>query len=71
VRWRYIRGIDLRLISQPGESDVGVVLPPARSQRHCRPLTDSGFRALYAQLEEQVQKRKTQAIFTAVPGELG
>jgi len=56
VRWRFIRGIDLRLISPPGEPDVGVVLPPVRSQRYCRPLADEGYRALFAQLEGHLQR---------------
>ena len=56
VRWHFIRGIDLRLISLPGRSDVGFVLPPVRFQRHCRPLADEGYRALFAQLEGHVQR---------------
>lgn len=70
VRWRYIRGIDFRLISQPGEPDVGVVLPPARSQRRCRPLADAEYGALCAQLEEHVQNGKAQEGSTVVPTEL-
>ena len=58
VRWRYIRSIDFRLISQPGEPDLGFVLPPARSQRNCRPLADAEYRQLCAQLEEHVQNCK-------------
>ncbi|TFC15146.1 hypothetical protein [Cryobacterium sp. MDB2-10] len=69
VRWRYIRGIDLRLISQPGEPNVGVVLPPARSQRRCRALDDAQYGALYAQLEEHVQNYKAQEVSAVVPGE--
>jgi hypothetical protein len=61
VRWRYVRSIDLRLISQPGEPDVGVVLPPARSQRDCRPLDDAEYGALYEQLEQLVQNNPTAA----------
>jgi hypothetical protein len=60
VRWRYIRSIDFRLISQPGEPDLGFVLPPARSQRNCRPLADAEYRQLCAQLEEHVQNCKGQ-----------
>ncbi|TFC19470.1 hypothetical protein [Cryobacterium glucosi] len=71
VRWRYIRGVELRLISQPGEPDVGVVLPPARSQRCFRPLDEVEYGALCAQLEEHVKYSKAQEDSTVVPGELG
>lgn len=70
VRWRFVRGIDLHLASQPGEPDVGVVLPPATFQRRFCPLPDVEFFKLYAQLEEHLRKSKAQEISTAETGEL-
>ena len=54
VRWRYVRAINLRLISAPGERQVGVVLPPARYRwgyrRGFRPLSDAEFMELQRRL---------------------
>jgi multisubunit Na+/H+ antiporter MnhG subunit len=69
VRWRFIRGIDLRLISLPGEPEVGVVLPPVKSQRHCRPVADEAYRALFAQLDEHLQREHGSKVWTVKAGE--
>lgn len=61
VRWRFVRAIDLRLYSEPGEPQVGIVLPPARCRWGFHPLPDADFEALSMQLKTQLARRRGRA----------
>ncbi|WEO78474.1 hypothetical protein BJQ94_05405 [Cryobacterium sp. SO2] len=69
VRWRYVRGIDLSVVCQPGEQHIGVLLPPVEPNSYGRPMSDEGLRALSAQLTACLGNRT--AVGAPVPTAIG
>ncbi|MBB5641967.1 hypothetical protein [Cryobacterium roopkundense] len=71
VRWRYLRAIDLHLISPSGSPSSGVLLLPAQFNRWFRPRSDEGFLKLHAQLETYLARSQPRVAEAERVGHLG